>query len=173
MHQIDRPQRRPSKPAARSGRIERRQSIMNGSNTIRVIAGIVLALVVAALGIGAYQLGVQAGLAQDAGATVAPAVAPYAYYGWHPFGFGFGVLGFFGTVLFFLLIFVLIRAAVFGGRGRRWGGPGYGGPRGWNGGPWEQRAHETFEDWHREAHEGRSSGSASQTGRRPDNPNAA
>lgn len=147
---------------------------MNGSNTIRVIAGIVLALLVAAIGIGAYQLGVQAGVAQDVGTTVAPAVGPavaYYGYGWHPFGFGF--FGFFGTLLFFLLIFVLIRAVVFGGRGRRWGGPGYGGPRGWRGGPWENHARETFEDWHRDAHEGRTARSGSESGPRSDDPNAA
>ena len=142
---------------------------MNGSNTIRVVAGIVLALIVAGIGIGAYQLGVQAGVAQEAGTAVAPAVA---YYGWHPYGFGFGFFGFFGTLLFLFLVFVLIRAVVFGGRGR-WGGPGYGGPRGWRGGPWEQRAHDTFEDWHREAHEGSSTGSRPESGRRSDNPNEA
>ena len=147
---------------------------MNGSNTVRVIAGIVLALIVAGIGIGAYQLGVQAGLAQEAGTAVAPAVGPaIAYYGWHPFGFGFGFFGFFGTLLFFLLILVLIRAVLFGGRGRRWGGPGYGGPRGWSGGPWERRAHETFEDWHREAHGGPSTDATPESGPRSDNPNAA
>jgi hypothetical protein len=128
---------------------------VNGSNTVRVIAGIVLALVVAAIGVGAYQIGVQAGVAQT-GATAAPAAVPY-YYGWHPFGFGFGFLGFLGTLLFIFLIFALIRALVFGGRGRGWGG----GPgrwanhdHGWRGGPWESRPRETFEDWHREAHQG-------------------
>ena len=153
-------------------RIERRSSIVNGSNTVRVIAGIVLALIVAGIGIGAYQLGIQAGQVQEAGATVASAVVPYAYYGWHPFGFGFGFFGFFGTLLFFLLIFVLIRAIVFGGRRRRWGGPGNGGPRGWHGGPWENRARETFEDWHRAAHDP-SSTSGAGTGSRSDNPNEA
>ena len=152
---------------------------MNGSNTVRVIAGIVLALIVAGIGIGAYQLGVQAGQVQQAGAAVAPAVAPYAYYGWHPFGFGFGFFGFFGTLLFFFLIFVLIRAVLFGGRGRRWGGPGNGGSRGWHGAPWEYRARETFEDWHREAHQGPSTGSPPESGQRPESgsrpgdPNAA
>ena len=145
---------------------------MNGSNTVRVIAGIVLALLVAGIGIGAYQLGIQAGQVQETGAAVAPAVVPYAYYGWHPFGFGFGFFGFFGTLLFFLLIFVLIRAVVFGGRGR-WGGRGYGGPRGWRGGPWESHARDTFEDWHRDAHEGRSSETRPDSGPRSDNPNAA
>jgi hypothetical protein len=170
MHQIDRPHRRRSKPAAQGGRIERRSSIVNGSNTVRVIAGIVLALIVAAIGIGAYQLGVQTSVAQETGTAVAPAVA---YYGWHPFGFGFGFFGFFGTLLFFLLIFVLIRAVVFGGRGRRWGGPGYGGPGGWRGGPWESRARQTFEDWHRDAHEGRTTGAEPGAAPGPDDPNRA
>ena len=106
-------------------------------------------------------------------------MAPYAYYGWHPFGFGFGFFGFFGTLLFFFLIFVLIRAVLFGGRGRRWGGPGNGGSRGWHGAPWEYRARETFEDWHREAHQGPSTGSPPESGQRPESgsrpgdPNAA
>ena len=146
---------------------------MNGSNTVRVIAGIALALVVAAIGIGAFQLGVQTGVAQDAGTAVAP-VGPY-YYGWHPFGFGFGFFGFLGTLLFIFLIFALIRGIVWGGRGRRRGGPGgWGGQPGYRGGPWESRARETFEDWHREAHEGRGpdgGSSGSSVGR--DNPNQA
>jgi hypothetical protein len=174
MHQIDRASSEAVETGHMSGRIERRSSIVNGSNTVRVIAGIVLALIVAGIGIGAYQLGVQAGQVQEAGAAVAPAVAPYAYYGWHPFGFGFGFFGFFGTLLFVILIFVLIRAIVFGGRGRRWGGPGYGGgPRGWRGGPWESHARDTFEDWHREAHGGSSTGTRPESGSRSDDPNAA
>jgi hypothetical protein len=106
-------------------------------------------------------------------------VIPY-YYGWHPFGFGlgFGFFGFLGTLLFFLLIFALIRAIVFGGR-RRWGGPGWGGPgwgghdyRGWRGSAWESRARETFEDWHREAH-GERPASGERSGPTSDNPNQA
>jgi hypothetical protein len=146
---------------------------VNGSNTIRVIAGVVLALIVAAIGVGAYQMGLQAGVAQDAGTAVAPAVA---YYGWHPFGFGFGFFGFLGTLLVFILIFALIRAIVFGGRGRRWGGPGSwrGDARGGHGGPWEYRARETFEDWHREAHEGPKSGDRPEgSSGRSDSPNQA
>jgi hypothetical protein len=141
---------------------------VNGSNTVRVIAGILLAIVVAVVAIGAYQMGVDAGAAGNAAGAAAPA-APY-YYGWHPFGFGFGFFGFLGTLLFFILIFALIRAIVFGGR-RRWGGPGWGGHQpygGWRGGPWESRARETFEDWHRNAH-----GEAPRSGPRPDDPNQA
>ena len=147
---------------------------MNGSNTVRIIAGIVLALVVAGLAIGAYQMGVATGVAQNASGAAAPAVVPY-YYGWHPFGFGFGFFGFVGTLLFFILVFALIRAIVFGGR-RRWGGPGpgWGGHdyRGWRGGPWESRARETFEDWHREAH-GERPASSERSGSGSENPNQA
>jgi hypothetical protein len=153
------------------------RSIVNGSNTVRVVAGILLALVVIAIGVGAYQVGLQTGVAQTAASSAAPAVVPY-YYGWHPFGFGFGfgLFGFLGTLLFLFLIFALIRAIVFGGRGRGWGGPGrWGGyDRGWRGGPWDARARETFEDWHRESHQGGGPGDRPAGGSPPsDNPNQA
>jgi hypothetical protein len=99
-----------------------------------VVAGILLAAMV---GVGAYNLGVAQGLAQQA-----PAGAFGAYGGpWrHPFGFGwfFFPLFFFGWV-------VLLRALVWGGRG------GWRGGRGWaRGGPHEVPP--AFEEWHRRAH---------------------
>jgi hypothetical protein len=91
-------------------------------------------------------------VAAPAGTVVVPA-AGYGY-GWHVFGPGFGFLGFLGTVLFLVIVFGLIRAVVFGfGRGPRHGdgwGPGM---RGAYRSRWETGAHETFEDWHRRAHD--------------------
>jgi hypothetical protein len=96
---------------------------------VAVIVTLAIALIV---GAGAYELGVQQGLA-----TTGTAVAPAVYY--HPFFFGgFGILF---PLLFLFLIFGLARAA-FGGWGRRYGGWGgyYASPR------------ERLEDIHRELH---------------------
>ena len=129
-----------------------------------VIGGAVVANV-------AYQVGVTTAVnvatasAPD-GAVVTPVVPgayPYGYgYGYGP-GWGHGGFGIFGILagLFFLFLFFgLIRAAFWrGGGGRGWGGPGaWGGPGGPGGpGRWGEhdprnRFHETFEDWHRQAH---------------------
>jgi len=95
------------------------------------------------VGYGAFQAGLQQGvLAAGQGAAV---VAPYAY-GHH---YGFGPLGFLFPLLFFFLIFGLIRAAF-------WRGPRWRGPRGdWQGGPGGDHRggpRTMFEEWHREAH---------------------
>ena len=139
---------------------------------MRIIAAIVL-IAVLAVGGGivattAYQAGVSTAVTQAAadGATVVnPVVVPAYGYGWHPFGFGFGFFGFLFTLFFLFIVFGLIRAIFWRGRhGRRGGwGPGWGGS-GWYGydkghegagrSPWEARAHETFDDWHRRAHDG-------------------
>ena len=125
---------------------------MNPRSAWSVLIGVLLVAVAIFLGVGAYQAGLAQGLAQG-GTTAAPAVVPY--YGWHPFfGFGFGFFGFLGTLLFFFLIFALIRALVFRGGGYRSGGPGRGGwGGGWHGGAWESRGREAFDEWHRRAHE--------------------
>ena len=137
----------------------------------RVIAAILL---VAVLAIGggiiantAYQAGLSTAVTTTtaSGATVVtPVVVPaYGYgIGWHPFGFGFGLFWLFGTLFFLFIVFALIRAILWrGGPGRRggWGPGGWGGP----GGPGtsgrrpfaagRSRAHDTFDDWHRRAHQ--------------------
>ncbi len=120
---------------------------MNGRTWWRVVLAIALVFLIGAVAVGAYQAGVSTAVVQSG----APAgAAPYAYYGWHPFGFGFGLFGFLGTLLFLILIFALIRAVVFGGRRGGWGH----GPRGrWDGhGDRWSGAHDVFETWHREAH---------------------
>ncbi|HSL76819.1 MAG TPA: hypothetical protein VK867_07735 [Candidatus Limnocylindrales bacterium] len=108
----------------------------------------------------AYQAGLSTAITTAAanapdGSVVTP-VAPGAYpygYGYGPgWGHGFSIFGFLGTLLVIFLIFGLLRAAFWrgGGWGRHgyWGGPGQG--------TWEHhprnRFHQTFEDWHREAH---------------------
>jgi hypothetical protein len=120
---------------------------MNPGSAWRIVIGLLLVAAAVALGVGAYQAGLAQGLAQT-GTAVAPGVVPY--YGWHPFGFGFGFFGFLGTLLFILLIFALIRALVFrGGPRGGWYGPG----GGWRGGHWESRGQEMFDEWHRRSHE--------------------
>jgi len=131
---------------------------MFGRTFVRVLLILVIGLGAVALGVGAYQAGLAAGLAADG--AVVPPVGPHYGYGWHPFGFGFGIFGLVGLVLFVLLFAAIVRAAAWGGRGPRggwpagWGGPGrWGGPRHHDhGAPWEGRVHDSFEDWHRHAH---------------------
>ena len=107
-------------------------------NGLRVIAVAVIALIV---GVFAYQLGLSQGLAT----TIPAGAAPVAYYGYPHWGFGFGFLGLLFPLFFLFLIFGLLRAAMWGGRG------GYGG-RGWGNG----RAR--IEEVHNELHGKKPSG---------------
>jgi hypothetical protein len=135
-------------------------------------------LIVAAIVVGggfiaqtAYQQGLSTALTTAAAnapdGTVVTPVAPGAYgypygYGYGPgWGHGFSIFGFLGTLLVIFIIVGLLRAVFW--RGRGWGGGGWGGPGGpgkWGGpGRWgsgdhdpRSRFHQTFEDWHREAH---------------------
>ena len=72
------------------------------------------------------------------------------YYGYGPFyghwgfGFGFGFLHLLFPLLFFFLIFALLRGLFWGGR-HRWGG---------HNGDWSGRVPPMFDEWHRRAHEG-------------------
>ena len=145
----------------------------NFGRFLLVLVGVVGVFVLAGV---AYQVGINVAATQlpapGAGGATTPVVVPYYGYG-HSFGFGFGIFGFLFLLLFLFLIFAAIRAFAFGGRGRGWGGPGRyggwyggldrpgaggsGGPAGdhadhWRNSPWGERAHEVFEDWHREAH---------------------
>jgi hypothetical protein len=127
---------------------------MNGRTIAQVILALVLITGVVFLGIGAYNAGVTQGLVQSGQVVVAPGayVGPYVggpyVGGW---GHGFSFFGFLGTLFFILLLFGLLRA-VFG-RGRGWGGGhgGWGGPGGPGRypGPWEDRAREIHDEWHR------------------------
>ena len=135
-------------------------------------------LVVAALVVGggiiaqtAYQAGLSTAVttaAADAppGTVVTPVTPyPYPYYapgwGWG-WGHGFGIFGFLGFLLFLFLIFGLLRAIFWRGRGgwgpgRGWGGPGGYGPGGYGGGyghgDHRARFQETFDELHRQSHD--------------------
>jgi hypothetical protein len=136
----------------------------------RILAAILL---VAVLAIGggliattAYQAGLSTAVTTatgSAGTVVAPVVVPAYGYGYGPgWHAGFGFFGFLGTLLFLFLVFALLRAIFWrGGPGRRgWGPGGYGGygygkgpdGSGHGHGPWESRANEAFDEWHRRAH---------------------
>ena len=139
---------------------------MVGGTFIRVLAALALVGVLIAIGVGVYDAGVTAGLAQQGAAVAsgAPAVVyggPYAgHWGWG-WGPGFGFFGIFFWILGIFLIFALLRAAFGFGRGGRYRGGwgdhhgryGYGDPR------------DHLEDWHRQAHEaGSGSSSTGSTG---------
>jgi hypothetical protein len=121
---------------------------MNGRTIVGVLLGIVAVLVLAGIGVAVYDAGMAQGIAQAAQVSGAQSVpAPYPYYGpygygpfLHPWGFGFGFLGFLFPLFFIFLIFGLLRWVFWGPR-RGWGG--YRGERG--------RA--MLEDWHRRQHE--------------------
>lgn len=103
------------------------------------LTGILLAVV----GVIAYQAGWDAGVATQVPAGAA-AAAPYYYYGPHFFGFGL-----FGILFFLFLLFVLFRIAMFGrgwgyGRGKGWYGRGQGGV--------PPAIEERMREWHQRAH---------------------
>jgi hypothetical protein len=136
-------------------------------------------LLIALLAIGggviattAYQAGLDTTIntAVANGAAV-PVVVPYGV-GWHGLGFGNWFFGLLAALFFLFLVFALLRVMFFRGmaRGGAWG---RGGP--WaehehrgsaSGSPWESRARDTFDDWHRLAHE--PSGGPGAVGAQPD-----
>ena len=111
------------------------------------VALVLIALVVgAAIGTTAYRAGVVRGLA-DAGRLPTPdsgtaVVPPYGYYGpfWYHGPWGFAPFGFLGPLLFFGVIFLLLRGLFWG---RRCGSHG----------SWSREVPPRFEEWHRRAHE--------------------
>jgi len=111
------------------------------------VALVLIALVVgAAIGTTAYRAGVVRGFA-DAGRLPVPdpgtaVVPPFAYYGpfWYHGPWAFGPVGFLFPLLFFGLMFVLLRGLFWG---RRCGGHG----------SWSTDVPPRFEEWHRRAHE--------------------
>jgi hypothetical protein len=119
---------------------------MSGGTFVRVVAVLALVGVLAVIGVGVYNAGISAGLA-DAGRTAASSGAPVVHYpgpyAGHPWAWGgFGFFGIFFFILGIFLIFGLIRAAFGWGR---WSGGG----RDWG----RHRGHDYLDDWHRRAHE--------------------
>jgi hypothetical protein len=124
---------------------------MFGGTFVRVIAALALVGVLVMIGVGVYNAGVSAGLAETGAAVAsgAPAVyyGPYVGHPWGWGGFGFGFFGILFWILGIFLIFALLRAAFGFGR---WGRGGWGerhGPNG-RGGP-----RDYLDDWHRRAHQ--------------------
>ncbi len=122
---------------------------MFGRGFFGVFIAIVLVAMIAGIGIGAYNAGVNEGIAEAARAAQAagdtPAVVYPPYVGHYGYGWG-GGFGFFGIlfwILGFFLILGIIRAA-FGGH--RWGGGGRGPGSGWD------ARRERMEEYHRELH---------------------
>ena len=134
---------------------------------MRRALSIILIIGLLALGGGfiaqtAYQAGLSTAIttvqvqAGADGSVVAPFIVPGYGYGWHNgfgpgFGPGFGIFGFLGFLLFAFLFVGLIRVLSFRGGAGRWGGPN--GKTGTH--PWEPRARQAFDDWHRTAHDDR------------------
>jgi hypothetical protein len=117
-------------------------------------AFVLVAILAAGLvGLLAYNAGVAHGVAMSAvagaagaaveegGRTAAAYHHPYGYYGWHPWGFGFGFPLF---PLFALFFFVFACRVLF------WGGPGR---RHWHHHRDGCDLPPRFDDWHRRAHE--------------------
>jgi hypothetical protein len=107
-----------------------------------LIGLVVTAILLAIVGVIAYNVGWSDGVATHlpAGATVAP---PY-YYGYGP-QWGFGIFGFFWFLFIVFGLFWLLRFAFFGRR--HWGG-GWG--HGVHGMP--PRIDERMQEWHQRAH---------------------
>ncbi len=125
----------------------------------RIVGGIILAVVTIGLAGAIYQTGYLAGAAGTAGAANPAVVGPLWGWGWG-WGFGGGLFHLLGLIFFVFLFFGLLRL-VFGGRGRGWGPGSRGYRRGWmpgeyddhrapdRFGPWEDRARQVHDDWHR------------------------
>lgn len=131
---------------------------MNGRAIVRFLIGLIAVGLLIGIGVEIYQSGVQQGIL-DAGRVPGGAAVPYVGYGYHP-GFGFGFLGFLFPLLFIFLIFGLLRAAFWGGRGRRgWGGHGWGGYGYGPGGPgsdpnsWQAERDRRMAEMHQRLHD--------------------
>ena len=122
------------------------------------VAGLIVVGLLVGLGANVYQAGVAQGIV-DAGRFPVGANVPVAGYGWH----GPGLFGLLFGLVFLIILFGIIRAAFWGGRG--WGhhghGPGWAkfgpgeGPESWRGDRDSRIA-----EWHRRLHETEEGGSA-------------
>ena len=140
------------------------------------VAGLIVLGLLVGLGAGVYQAGVAQGIV-DAGRFPAGATVPVAGYGWHGPDF-FGIL--FGLFFLFIL-FGIIRAAFFRGRGwdRGWGhhgyGPGWGKGYGSGEGPesWRGDRDSRIAEWHRRLHEKEKGGASGASGGSPSGSSAS
>ena len=127
----------------------------------RILGVIVLALLAVGLAGAIFQAGFLAGASADG--SVPAYVGPYGWHGWG-WGFGGGLFGILGFLLFLFLFFAILRA-VFGGWGRGprggWGGGRFYGDRY---GRWEDRAREIHDEWHRREESGPGGSSPSGSG---------
>ena len=102
-------------------------------------------IVIAIVGVIAYQAGWSEGFAQHVPTTAVEAPGPYPgpYYSYGPHFFGFGWI--FGPLFFFFLLFIVFRI----GRFARWGGG-----QGWghHGGGVPPVIEERMREWHQRAH---------------------
>jgi hypothetical protein len=127
---------------------------MNGKIALRIVSGLVLLAVIAAIGFFAFQAGVTQGSSITIEAPEGQTVpAPYPFYGYgygmryhHPFGFG---LGCFGILIPLFLFFLALKAFRFAFWGPRWGWGHHHGPWGRH---WENGVPPMFEEWHKRAH---------------------
>src|SRR5579859_3412693 len=117
-----------------------------------ILSLLVTVVIIAVVGVIAYQAGWSYGFAQHVPqGTTAAAPYPYYYYGYGPHFFGFGWI--FGLLFFLFLSFVFFRIVAFGFLGWRRGW-GYGGRGGWgmHGGGVPPAIDERMREWHQRAH---------------------
>ena len=122
-----------------------------------LVATVIVVGLLVSVGAGIYQAGLTQGVI-DAGRFPAGGTVPIPGYGygWH----GPDLFGLLFGLFFLFILFGIIRAAFFGGRGRGWGHHGYGaGPwgkgygSGEGPGAWRADRDSRIAEWHRRLHE--------------------
>jgi hypothetical protein len=123
-----------------------------------LIGLVVTAILLAIVGVIAYNVGWSDGVATHLPAGTAAAAPPYYYgYGPHFWGAGFGIFGFFWLLFVLFILFALLRFAFFG---RRFWGGGWGYGRGGYGHrDMPPAIDERMQEWHKRAHGDQPSGS--------------
>ncbi|MCA1553965.1 MAG: hypothetical protein LC737_06265 [Chloroflexi bacterium] len=114
---------------------------MEGRSLGRIVFALLVIVLAVGIGVSVYNAGVAQGLAES-GKIVAPATGvPYVGvpFFFRPWGFGFGLFGWLFPLLFFFLIFGLLRGLFWRGR---WGGHRH----------WESGLPPAFDEWHRREH---------------------